>query len=283
MAVVEVSSYQMELPGRFRPRAAAILNLTPDHLERHGTMDAYAAHKCRIFARMGPDDAAIVPAGDARLRRLAEDLPGKRFLLGSSPGVAVEGDHLVLRGVHDPGTVPLAGYSLPGRHNVDNLAAAVLLAVCGGLWRRDLDVARLLGLPHRMCVVHEAQGVRWIDDSKATNVDAALACYRGFPTPFVALLGGKGKAGAHYDGLVPALRGARGVICFGEEGPLLHRLLVSHEVQARLVGTLGAAVEAARAVAVSGDSVLLSPACASFDEFLDFEDRGRFFHRAATG
>lgn len=282
VAVVEVSSYQMELPGRFRPRAAAILNLTPDHLERHGTMDVYGAHKCRIFARMGPDDAAIVPAGDARLRRLADDQPGKRFLLGSGPGVAVEGDHLVLRGVHDPGTVPLAGFALPGRHNVDNLAAAVLLAVCGGLWRADLDVARLVGLPHRMEVVHESGGVRWIDDSKATNVDAALACYGGFPTPFVALLGGKGKAGAQYDGLVPALRGARRVICFGEEGPILHRLLASHEVHAFLVATLGDAVAAARAVAISGDSVVLSPACSSFDEFIDFEDRGRFFRRVAT-
>lgn len=277
VAVVEVSSYQMELPGRFRPRAAAILNLTPDHLERHGTMEAYGAHKARMFARMGPDDAAIVPNGDARLRRLADEQPGKRFLLGSHPGVTIEADRLVLRGVHDPGEVSLAGFTLPGRHNVENVAAAVLLAMFAGLWRRDLDVSRLAGLPHRMELVHEAGGVRWIDDSKATNVDSAIACYDGFPTPFVALLGGKGKAGAQYDILAPALRGARSVICFGAEGPLIHAALMRNEVPALLVGGLAAAVEGARAAARAGDTVILSPACASFDEFKDFEDRGRFF------
>lgn len=275
VAVVEVSSYQMELPGRFKPRAAAILNLTPDHLERHGSMENYAAHKCRMFARMGPDDAAIVPAGDARLRRLADELPGQRFLLGAHPGVTVEGENLVLRGVHDPGPVPLAGFRLPGRHNVDNLAAAVLLAVCGGLWRRDLDVARLTGLAHRMELVHEARGVRWIDDSKATNVDSSLACFEGWSGPFIALLGGKGKAGAAYEALVPALSRARRVICFGEEGPTIHDALARNELAADLVPTLAAAVPHAAALAHPGDTVLLSPACASFDEFKDFEDRGR--------
>ena len=277
IAVVEVSSYQMELPGRFRPRAAAILNLTPDHLERHRTMENYGAHKCRMFAHMGPDDAAIVPAADARLRRLAAELPGQRFLLGGHPGVTIEGDQLVLRGVHDPGPVPLAGFSLPGRHNVDNVAAAVLLAVCGGMWRHQLELGRLRGLPHRMEPVHQSAGVTWIDDSKATNVDSALACYEGFTTPFVALLGGKGKAGAHYDALVEPLRRARHVLCFGEEGPAIHAALMRGDVPAELVGTLRAAVPRAAAVARPGDAVLLSPACASFDEFADFEDRGRKF------
>lgn len=283
VAVVEVSSYQMELPGRFKPRAAAILNLTPDHLERHGTMDVYGAHKCRMFERMGPDDAAIVPAGDARLRRLAADLPGQRFLLGGHPGVTIEGDTLVLRGVHDPGPVPLAGFSLPGRHNVDNVAAAVLLAVCGGLWRHELDLSRLVGLAHRMELVHEAGGVRWIDDSKATNVDSALACYDGFPTPFLALLGGKGKAGAHYDALVEPLRRARHVLVFGAEGPTIHAALARAELRAELIPTLREAVPRAATLARPGDTVLLSPACASFDEFVDFEDRGRAFRRWVQG
>ncbi len=274
VAVVEVSSYQMELPGRFRPRAAAILNLTPDHLERHGTMENYGAHKCRMFAHMGPEDAAILPAGDARLRRLADDLPGQRLLLGGHPGVTVEGDQLLLRGVHDPGAVSTVGFTLPGRHNLENLAAAVLLAVCGGLSRRELDVGRLGGLAHRMELVHEAGGVRWIDDSKATNVDSALACFEGWSGPFVALLGGKGKAGAAYEGLAPSLARARRVICFGEEGPVIHAALARADVPADLVPTLAAAIPHAAALALPGDTVLLSPACASFDEFRDFEDRG---------
>lgn len=284
VAVVEVSSYQMELPGRFRPRAAAILNLTPDHLERHGTMENYGAHKCRMFARMGPDDAAIVPAGDARLRRLADELPGRRLLLGGAPGVELVGDRLVLRGVHDPGEVSLAGFALAGRHNRENLAAAVLLAVSAGLWRADLQVAGLGGLPHRMEVVHtSAAGVVFINDSKATNVESALAAFEGLPGAFVALVGGKGKAGAHYDALAGPLRRARAVLCFGEEGPLIHAALRRNEVACELVPTLASALPHAAALAHPGDAVLLSPACASFDEFRDFEHRGAVFAQLARG
>lgn len=282
VAVVEVSSYQMELPGRFRPRAAVILNLTPDHLERHGTMENYGAHKCRMFARMGPDDAAIVPAGDARLRRLADEHPGRRLLLGGTPGVEIGEGELILRGVHDPGTVSLAGFSLAGRHNVENLAAAVLLAVSAGLWRADLRVAGLGGLPHRMEAVHtSAGGVHFINDSKATNVESALAAFEGLAGPFVALVGGKGKAGAHYDALAGPLRSARAVLCFGEEGPLIHAALTRSEVKAELLPSLVAAVPRAASLAQAGDAVLLSPACASFDEFRDFEHRGAVFAELA--
>ncbi len=281
VAVVEVSSYQMELPGTFRPRAAVILNLTPDHLERHGTMENYGAHKARLFARMGPDDAAIVPAGDARLCRLTAELPGRRFLLGGSPGVRIGTDALFLNGVHDPGEVPLAGFGLPGKHNVENLAAAVLLAVCTGLWRRELDVTKLTGLAHRMERVHEARGVVWINDSKATNVDSALACYEGWSTPFVALVGGQGKGGAHYEPLLGPLRRARHVLCFGAEGPRIHAALRSADVSAELFPSMSAAVPRAAELAQAGDAVLLSPACASFDEFSDFEHRGRRFAELA--
>lgn len=280
-AAVEVSSYQMELPGDFRPRAAAILNLTPDHLERHGTMDNYGAHKCRMFARMGPDDAAIVPAGDPRLRRMADAEPGRRLLLGSAPGVTVTGETLALSGVHDPGPVSIGGFTLPGAHNRDNLAAAVLLAVCGGLWRHDIAVASLRGLPHRVELVGERDGVRFIDDSKATNVESALAAYLGWTGPFVALLGGQGKAGANYDALVEPLRRARAVICLGAEGPAIHAALGRGEVDAVLVPGMAAAVAEARRLARPGDAVILSPACASFDEFTDFEHRGRVFRQLA--
>jgi UDP-N-acetylmuramoylalanine--D-glutamate ligase len=278
VAVVEVSSYQMELPGRFRPRAAVILNLTPDHLERHGTMDNYGAHKCRMFAHMGPDDVAAVPAGDARLRRLADEQPGRRLLLGGAPGVRVEGGALHLRGVHDPGPVALDGFTLPGAHNLENLAAAVLLALAAGLWRADLRIAGLTGLPHRMELVHRTpEGITFINDSKATNVESALAAFAGLAAPFVALVGGKGKAGAQYDALAAPLRQARAVLCFGEEGPALHAALARNEVAAELVPSLQAAVPRAAALAQPGDTVLLSPACASFDEFRDFEHRGAQF------
>jgi len=273
---VEVSSYQMELPGRFHPRAAAILNLTPDHLERHGSMDAYGAHKCRMFAQMGPGDAQILPAEDARLNRLASTLPGKRLWLGVVPGVHLRPDRFTFVDAGDDGELSLDGFTLPGAHNRANLAAACLLALAGGLRRDELHVAGLTGLPHRMELVREHGQVRWIDDSKATNVEAALAALSGLDRPLVALLGGQGKSGAAYDRLVAPLRSAR-VITFGASGPTIATALREGGIVPSEVDTLDAAVERAAALARPGDAVLLSPACASFDAFTDFEHRGRHF------
>ncbi len=272
------------IPG-FRPRAAAILNLTPDHLERHQSMDSYGAHKCRLFARMGPSDFAIVPFEDARLIRLSAKLPGRRLWLGGSPGVTILADRLVLDGVHDPGDVPLAGFDLPGAHNRENLACAVLLAVCGGLWRHDLKVAGLTGLPHRMERVAERRGVTWIDDSKATNVEAALAAINGSGPATWVLLGGKGKEGAAYEALVEPLRRKRGVVCFGADGPRIATVLEAAGMHPVRVASLDDGVARLAEDAQAGDTVLLSPACASFDAFTDFEHRGRHFralvHRLA--
>lgn len=273
---VEVSSYQMELPGRFHPRAAAILNLTPDHLERHGSMDAYGAHKCRMFARMGPQDTQVLPAGDARLNRLAATLPGKRLWLGVVPGVHLRPDRLTFVDVGDDGELPLDGFTLPGAHNRTNLAAACLLALAGGLRRDELHVAGLTGLPHRMEPVREHAGVRWIDDSKATNVEAALAALTGLDRPLVALLGGQGKSGATYERLVGPLRAAR-VVTFGASGPTIAAALREGGLAPVEVDTLDDAVARAASLARPGDVVLLSPACASFDAFKDFEHRGRHF------
>jgi UDP-N-acetylmuramoylalanine--D-glutamate ligase len=276
-AVVEVSSYQMERPGEFRPRAAAILNLTPDHLERHGTMDGYGRAKCRMFARMGPSDAAIVPAADPRLLRLADEQPGRRFLLGDFPGVRDVGHALVLHGVDDGGEVPTEGFALPGAHNRANLGAAVLLAACGGIARDRIRPGVLTGLPHRMQPVGVVRGVTYIDDSKATNVEAALAAYTGLREPVVALLGGRGKAGARYDALARALQSARAVVCFGQEGGVIAAAMALGSVPTRVVPRMVDAVLEASRLAEPGDAVVLSPACASFDEFDDFEHRGRVF------
>lgn len=274
---VEVSSYQMEFPGDFRPRAAAVLNLTPDHLDWHGTMDIYGQMKCRMYARMGPADSQILPAGDARLNRLAATLPGRRLWLGALPGVQVLPDRLLFGDAGDDGDLSTAGFGLPGAHNRDNLAAACLLALCGGLRRAELRVAGLEGLPHRMELVREAEGVVWIDDSKATNIESSLAAFKGMDRPYVALLGGRGKAGAAYDCLAAPLRAARGVVCFGESGPSIAESLDGCGVTSRRVADSAAAVDVAAALARPGDAVLLSPACASFDAFTDFEHRGRVF------
>lgn len=278
LAVLEVSSYQMELPGDFHPKAAAILNLTPDHLGRHGSMEGYAEAKGRLFARMGPDDFAAVPAGDPWLAPLLERTRGRRLWLGGAPGVRLEADgaRARLEGTPDDGPVSLAELRLLGAHNRQNAAAACLLAVCGGARRADLDLGALTALSHRLELVHEAGGVRWVDDSKATNVDAAEVGINGVGGRQIVLLGGLGKEGADYAALRPALEAhARLILCFGRTGPEIAASLP--DLPVRLVPGMAEAVAAAAAEARPGEVVLLSPACASFDEFRDFEHRGEVF------
>lgn len=283
IAAVEVSSYQMELPGEFHPQAAAILNLTPDHLERHRTMDNYGAHKCRLFQQMGPEDAQILPSRDFRLMGLAELMPGRRIYLGGAPGIRVEDGTLILEGVPDEGSLDLGDFALPGLHNQENLAAAVLLANHMGVRREQIRVGALRGLPHRLEPVAERNGVRWINDSKATNVDSTLVALAATTRPAVVLLGGKGKAGAPYSQLAAPLKASRAVICFGEEGPKIAAALQNQGLNLRTVPSLRAAVVQADSLAQTGDVVLLSPACASFDEFSNFEHRGAAFRELVQG
>lgn len=280
VVVVEVSSYQMEWPGTFAPAAACILNLTPDHLARHGTMEAYAAAKVRVFERMGPGGLAVLPAGDARLARCAQGTGGRRAWIGDLPGVRLDGDLVRLdlgQGtVHD---VPLAGLSVPGRHNAWNAGVAALLAHGMGVAPGALDLGVLHALPHRMEPVVVVGGVAWINDSKATNVASAVTGLAGLDAPLVVLLGGDGKEGEDYARLAPALARARAVICFGRTGPVIARALEG--LPLHTVGPMADAVALARRLARPGDAVVLSPACASFDEFRSFENRGDVFRALA--
>lgn len=285
---VEVSSYQMELCGAFHPRAAAILNLTPDHLERHGSMDSYAEHKCRMFHQMVLGDWQILPAFDARLERLCDVLPGRRAYLNDWPGVRIVsdghgGETLVFDDVPGAAPISLDGFDLPGRHNRENVAAAVLLALCGGVPASRIDVVGLSGLPHRMETIAVRAGVRWVNDSKATNIESALVALDSAPAPLVVLLGGRGKAGADYERLAGPLRSARGAICFGEAGPTIAEGLTRAGLVPIVAPRLDDAIRIAGALAQSGDTVLLSPACSSFDEFSDFEHRGRHFAAVVEG
>ncbi|RME24204.1 MAG: UDP-N-acetylmuramoyl-L-alanine--D-glutamate ligase [Deltaproteobacteria bacterium] len=264
--VLEVSSYQLELPGALRPAAAAVLNLTPDHLGRHGDMAGYAAAKRVLLERSaGP---AWLPTD---LSAMAAGIRAPVRWLDAHPGVRAVGDRLIFEGVDDDGPVDLSGLPLPGIHNRANVAAACALALSLGIRREQLVVDALTPLAHRLETVGVVDDVRWVNDSKATNVEAALAGIRALPEARLVLLGGEGKPGADYGALRPALAG-REVIAFGASGPEIHAVLGGHAAP-----TLGAAVALARRIARPGDTVLLSPACASFDEFSDFEDRGRRF------
>jgi UDP-N-acetylmuramoylalanine--D-glutamate ligase len=282
IAVVEVSSYQLELAQGLHPLAGVILNLTPDHLARHKTMQGYASAKLNLFAAMTASDCAIVPAKDPLIGPDAARRPsGPRvLLLGGKPGSREDEDTLHLQGTRDDGPVPLDRFPLPGPHNRTNIAAAVLLVVAAGVRRDQLDLAAIRPLPHRLEQVHEAAGVRWVNDSKATNVDAALVGVRGIGAGQITLLGGQGKEGADYSQLRPLLeKYARHILCFGASGSEIARALEGLPVE--LLPTMRAAVARAHALAVAGDTVLLSPATASFDEFRDFEHRGAVFAELA--
>ncbi len=265
--VVEVSSYQLELPGDLAVDAAAVLNLTPDHLARHGTLERYGQIKCRLLERVRPGGIGAVPAEDSHLRELAGEGEG-RVYIGDHPGVILDGDIAVFQ----DGCVDLSGLQPVGGVNRWNAAVACLMAHGIGVPLEDLDPSRLTALPHRMEPVVECEGIQWINDSKATNVEASLAGLSGMSRPFVVILGGQGKAGADYAALEPALENARARICFGASAQE-----IAEALEGEVVSDLASAVARARHLSRRGDAVVLSPACASFDQFSNFEERGDVF------
>jgi UDP-N-acetylmuramoylalanine--D-glutamate ligase len=251
--VCEVSSFQLEDIDQFRPRVAVLLNLEPDHLDRHGSFEAYREAKLRIFENQGSDDVAIVPRG-----------------FGEVPGRA----RRVEFSVDDP--LP-AEPRIPGAHNRENAAAAVAAAREAGA--SDAEIANALrefpGVPHRLEDVAEIGGVRFVNDSKATNAAAARRAIASFDEPLHVILGGLGK-NESYDGLAADLR-ARGARAYliGAAADELAAAIDDHE----LCGDLSTAVRSAAGAAKPGEVVLLSPACASYDQFADFEQRGNEFRR----
>ena len=285
--VVEVSSYQLELPGTFHPDVGVILNLTPDHLARHRTMEAYGAAKARLFERMDDQQWAFLPPGDSILAHAASAHGGRRAWLGGFPGVVRNGRTAQLRLGHHDVQLSLADVALPGGHNLDNAAWAAALVLAWGMSADAVQdgLGRLRPLAHRMEVVAEARGVRWINDSKATNIAAARAGVAGLDDVAVVLLGGEGKPNPDgslgFAELAPHLARHRGVVAFGAAGPTISAELTTAGISCQLAEGLAQAVDIARSMVRRGEVVLLSPGCASFDEFEDFEHRGHVFSELA--
>ncbi len=280
--VLEVSSFQAELLTALRPRVALLLNLSQDHLERHPTMEAYLEAKLRLFARQGPGDAAVLSGDDPRVAAAPVRARRLLFSLEHPADAWLDGDILRLGGAE---LLPASELPLAGRHNAANALAAALAARELGAPVEALApaLATFRGLPHRHVTVHEAGGVRWVDDSKATNVGATLAALSGYPEGTVHLILGGLAKGQDFAPLVPAVRrAARRVYLIGRDAATLAAAL---EGAAPLehCGTLERAVERARAAARPGDTVLLAPACASFDQFRDYGERGDVFARLAPG
>ncbi len=286
IAVVEVSTFQLEWVAGFRPRVGCLLNVTPDHLDRHADFAEYHALKSRLFAAQRADDVAVLNRDDPQTWRLAPALAARVVSFGVAEvtdGAFVRGDVLVLR-LPELGEerYSLARTRLLGRHNVENLLAAVTVARLAGAPQDAVQAAidTAEPLPHRLALVGERRGVRWFDDSKATNVGAAVKSLESFPGPVVLLAGGVDKGG-DYAPLADAARGrVRRALVFGAARERIGAALAAAAVSVETTDSLPAAVAAAAAVAQAGDTVLLAPACASFDMFTDYVARGRAFRAA---
>jgi UDP-N-acetylmuramoylalanine--D-glutamate ligase len=283
--VAELSSFQLDSISIFRPRIAALLNLSPDHLDWHGDVDSYFAAKRRLFVNQNADDIAVLNADDERVAETAIEAR-RRFFSSRAvvqDGCYLEGDIIV---EVDPrhGRKPLfrrSDVSLPGAHNLENAMAAALLSLAAGADPQVIPgaLASFRGLPHRLELVLESGGVTWFDDSKATNFAATARSLTGFADGSVHLiLGGRNKGGDPAELAVLAARKARRVYLVGEAAAEIETVLRSRVDTVR-AGTLESAVEAAHAAADSGEVVLLSPACASFDQFRDFAARGDRFQQ----
>jgi UDP-N-acetylmuramoylalanine--D-glutamate ligase len=281
--VVEASSFQLEQTVAFHPWIAVMLNFSPDHLDRHPSVDAYAAAKARIFENQEAGDWAVVNADDPGVLAMARHTRAalRQFGRRTAPveGTAVEGGWIVDRrgGASSP-LVPLAAIHLLGPHLVDDVMAAATVGSIAGVPSAAMTavVDAFRGLEHAMEVVAEIDGVRFVNDSKATNVEAALRSIESFERGVVAIVGGRFKGGDL--GLLrgPLARRARAVVAIGEARPLLREAFAG-AVDVYEAESFRDAVEQAFRRAKPDGVVLLAPACASFDMFRDYAERGRRF------
>ncbi len=279
--VLELSSFQLESVDRFHANVALLLNVTPDHMDRYPNFDAYAAAKVRIFRNQEAGDTAIVNADD---RRGAPPHSRARIWRFSSSqrvdeGAFLAGEEMVMRLGGEERSIPRASLKLAGTANLENALAAWLAARAVGVDDVAVQIAfgSFPGLPHRMVIVRERAGVRWVNDSKGTNVDATLKSLEGFgPSTVLLILGGKDKAGEFERMRDLVAQKARCVITVGAAA---NRISSALEGTTTIVpaGDMERAVRWASEHSRAGDTVLLSPACASFDQYRNFEHRGKHF------
>lgn len=282
ITVAELSSFQLELIESFKPNIAVFLNLTPDHLDRHKTMAAYGAAKARIFENQTAQDFAILNADDSASAIYAPARPQAFWFSRKDKveqGAFVRSGGIVFRrDSKDEEILAISEIPLPGAHNLENVLAAVVAARLVGAQPSQIlsGIRSFKGVEHRIEFVAEVRGVRYYNDSKATNVDATLKALDSFPGRILVILGGKDKD-SDYTQLRDTLR-ERAILALliGAAADKIARQ-IEGSVAIELAGTLEKAVNIAFRTAHSGDIVLLAPACASFDQFQNYEQRGRVF------
>ncbi|HXN28030.1 MAG TPA: UDP-N-acetylmuramoyl-L-alanine--D-glutamate ligase [Candidatus Acidoferrales bacterium] len=282
VTVAEISSFQLETIDKFRPEIGVLLNLTPDHLDRHGTFEEYASAKMRMFENQLERDMAVLNADDPEITKR---MPAKPHIFWFSrqkrvaTGAFLRDNEIIFRNEGSEAVLARRDQiPLRGEHNVENVLAACAAAYLAGATPAAIanGVKSFSGVEHRLEFAGEFAGVQFYNDSKATNVDAAVKAIAAFPGPLVVILGGKDK-GSPYTPLRDWLHDrARLALLIGEAAPKI-ALDLEGVVEIRQAGTLERALQLAFAAAQPGDTVLLAPACSSFDQFQNYEQRGRAF------
>jgi len=286
LVVLELSSFQLEEIDRFRPEVAVLLNITPDHLDRYPSMAEYSAAKFNLFRNQGPEDFMVLNADDPLLGDSGKLGRGQPLWFSANRpqvrGAHIAGPDLVLNMDANEEKISLRRNPLRGIHNLENIMAAALACRAVGLTAAEIEngLAGFRGLAHRMEGAGIVGRVEFINDSKATNVDAALKSIASFSDDLVVILGGKDKGGDFSPLLEPLRRRARRVLLLGKAAPLLAGQLSALGDRLTLVRDLEDAVDTGYGILKQGGGVvLLAPACASFDMFDNFEHRGEVFKR----
>jgi UDP-N-acetylmuramoylalanine--D-glutamate ligase len=285
--VVEVSSFQLEAIESFHPWIAVLLNFSPDHLDRHATVEEYAAAKTRIFENQTDADWAVVNADDSASMELAGKGGARRILFSMresmAEGVVIENGEIVRRtsGGREA-LVPLAAIRLIGRHMIADVMAAAAIASIAGVQPAAMTraVEGFTGLEHALEPVTEIGGVRFVNDSKATNIEATRRAIESFDTGLVVILGGRFKGGDFAELAGPLVSRQATVVVIGESRDRIATAL-SGQVAVQKAEDMRSAVRQAFAAAAPGGAVVLAPACSSFDMFRDYAERGKVFKREA--
>ena len=282
--VTEISSFQLEYTERFAPAVSAVLNVSENHLDWHATFENYFAAKKKLVLRQGPEGRTVLNRDDARVWALAAEAAAEVHGFSRRRrlrrGAYVEDGWVVVREGEAEKVMPAGRVPLPGAHNLENVLAAAAMARLLGVPAASIrrSVRSFRGLEHRLEDVLRFRGVRFVNDSKATTVDATLKALASFDRPVVLILGGRGKGG-DLSPLRPAVRkSVRAVVLVGEAADKIERAL-GGVVPVERASNYREVVRAAFARAVRGDVVLLAPACTSWDMFKNFEERGRTFKR----
>jgi len=281
--VAEISSFQLQWIRKFRPFIAVLLNITCDHIDYHGSFAEYSRIKKRVFANQTKEDFAILNAADPEQEDLDRIIDAQVMKFSSKrvlkKGIFIKNNNIVFRvpGANEE-QYPLSIINLPGLHNVENVMAAIMAARLCGCSQENIitAVSAFHGLPHRIEFAGEKDSIKFYDDSKGTNVDSVVRALETFTKPVILLLGGRDKNG-DFESLKPLIAArAKKVILFGEARDRIASL-IGNDKPVMKTTKLRQAVESAYKDARSGDVVLLSPGCASFDEFANYKERGNFF------